>query len=75
MTTKNKHKSQGHILISSLRETYNACPGTGFREGTAPTIGELGFMGLGPGAGPRRAPMAWFAEFDLGRPIWEGGAI
>lgn len=69
------HTSQDHILMSSLCETYIAIPGTGFREGTAPTTGVLGFMGLGPGAGPRRGALAWFAEFDLGRPIWDGGAI
>jgi hypothetical protein len=53
---------------------YIAMPGTGFRDGMGPTAA-LGFMGLGPGAGPRRALPAWFAELDLGRPIWGGGAI
>ena len=47
-------------------------PGTGLREGKA---FELGFMGLGPGAGARRWLLTWFAEFDLGRPICGGGAI
>jgi hypothetical protein len=48
-------------------------PGTGLR-GMGPAL-ELGFMGLGPGAGARRWLLTWFAEFDLGRPICGGGAI
>lgn len=47
-------------------------PGTGLR-GMGPAL-EFGFMGLGPGAGPRRW-LTWLAEFDLGRPISGGGAI
>jgi hypothetical protein len=56
------------------QQIYMAMPGTGFRNGMGPTAA-LGFMGLGPGAGPRLALPAWFAELDLGRPIWGGGAI
>jgi hypothetical protein len=51
-----------------------AMPGTGFRDGIGPALG-LGFMGLGPGAGPRRMLPAWLAELDRGRPISGGGAI
>jgi len=58
---------------------YIAIPGTGFRAGigTGPLgVMALGFMGLGPGAGPRRGLPAWLAELDRGRPpIWGGGAI
>jgi hypothetical protein len=69
------------IKAPSLRSTrgYIAIPGTGFRAGmgTGPLgVMALGFMGLGPGAGPRRALPAWLAELDRGRPpIWGGGAI
>jgi hypothetical protein len=75
-TAKNvPHKSTG------LRSTqaHMAMPGTGFRLGIGPEPSEitaLGFMGLGPGAGPRRGLPAWLAELDRGRPpIWGGGAI
>jgi hypothetical protein len=78
--SKNKHKGNVKALlfdVSSSRlktsqRAYMAMPGTGFREGMGPA---LGFMGLGPGAGPRRMLPTWFAEFDLGRPICGGGAI
>jgi len=70
------HKStslESNILV------YIAIPGTGFRAGigTGPLgVMALGFMGLGPGAGPRRGLPAWLAELDRGRPpIWGGGAI
>jgi hypothetical protein len=33
-----------------------AIPGTGFLAGIGPAAFALGFIGLGPGAGPRRAP-------------------
>jgi hypothetical protein len=55
-----------------------AIPGTGFRLGMGRgPLGEmaLGFMGLGPGAGPRRGLPAWLAELDRGRPPICGGAI
>jgi hypothetical protein len=60
------------IKAPGLRSTrgYIAIPGTGFRAGmgTGPLgVMALGFMGLGPGAGPRRGLPAWLA-FGVGEP-------
>jgi hypothetical protein len=60
------------LMKTHSGQDYIARPGTGFRGGIGPA---LGFMGLRPGAGPRRALLTWFAELDLGRPICGGGAI
>jgi hypothetical protein len=59
-------KTQGQVAQMAM-------PGTGFRAGTGSAA--LGFIGLGPGAGPRRMLPTWFAELALGRPICGGGAI
>jgi hypothetical protein len=76
---EDKYKWKGEsnaltFLMKTLGQVAQmAMPGTGFRVGMGPAA--LGFMGLGPGAGPRLMLPTWFAEFALGRPICGGGAI
>jgi hypothetical protein len=58
--------------LAFLMNHYNAIPGIGFLGGIGETA--FGFMGLGPGAGARRA-LTWLAEFERGRPICGGGML
>jgi hypothetical protein len=64
-STKKQTKVKCHDRAVAHQRRYNAMPGMGFRTGICK--GALGFMGLGPGGGPRRA--VWLAEFERGRPI------